>query len=111
MLLAYAAWIEHRFTKLLLLTAFTVLVVRFETIILFGCILAIEVFYTRQLKLWTVLLVGIPSGILSLLTTVVFDSYMWNKLVWPEGKVKVESSLAKLISSLRHRRYNIVQHL
>lgn len=85
--LILAAWIEKDFPTMTKLIAFCVLVSRFETIILFGLVLAYEVFITRRLHLVKgVLGVGIPAGIAALTLSVPFDSYFWGYLVWPEGE-------------------------
>lgn len=86
-MLVYSAWLTKRWSQMISLIAFTVVVLRFETILLFGCILLVEVFYTRQLSILKVLKVGIPSGLLSLAFTVGFDSFMWGKWMWPEGAI------------------------
>ena len=84
-LFAYSDWIERRWSRLIPNIAFTVIVIRFETIILFGCILSTEL-YHRRISLFNILKLGIPAGSVSLLITVVFDSVVWGKWLWPEGK-------------------------
>lgn len=86
-MLVYSAWLTKRWSQMISLIAFTVVVLRFETILLFGCILLVEVFYTRQLTILKTLKVGIPSGLLSLAFTIGFDSYIWGKWMWPEGAI------------------------
>jgi len=81
----FSTWIKRKWTQMIFFIAFTVLVIRFETILLFFWILSYEVFYTHQLKIFHVFKVGIPSGLLCLLFTILFDSYMWSKWIWPEG--------------------------
>ncbi|KAI2807665.1 dolichyl-P-Man:Man(7)GlcNAc(2)-PP-dolichol alpha-1,6-mannosyltransferase [Blomia tropicalis] len=83
--LIYSTWLLEQWNQFIILIAFTVLVIRFETIILFGCIILYEIFYTRKLSITRLLTIGIPSGILWLIITVPFDSYMWNRWTWPEG--------------------------
>lgn len=85
-LLVYAAWTTRRWTEMIRLIAFTVVVLRFETILLFGCILLCEVLYTRQLSVVQILQVGVPAGLGSLAFTIAFDSYLWGRWIWPEGK-------------------------
>ncbi|KPM11464.1 Dol-P-Man:Man(7)GlcNAc(2)-PP-Dol alpha-1,6-mannosyltransferase-like protein [Sarcoptes scabiei] len=85
-LLAYSKWIEQDWRSFLFLFAFTVVVVRFETIILFGCICFVEIFLTKNLTLKQVFQYGIPSGLFSLSVTILFDSYIWNRWIWPEGE-------------------------
>nr|XP_027200993.1 probable Dol-P-Man:Man(7)GlcNAc(2)-PP-Dol alpha-1,6-mannosyltransferase [Dermatophagoides pteronyssinus] len=85
MLFAYDYWNHQQWSMFIFLFAFTVIVVRFETIILFSIICLIECFYTRRLSLINIFIYGIPSGCFSLLLTILFDSFMWNKWIWPEG--------------------------
>ena len=84
-ILVYSAWLRQKWNTLIGLIAFTVLVVRFETILLFGFIFLFEVFYTGNLSIYKILKVGIPIGFVCLIFTILFDSYMWNKWIWPEG--------------------------
>lgn len=86
--LILAAWIEKDFSAMITMIAFCVLVIRFETIILFGLLFAYEVFLTRRLSLLRMLKIGIPAGIVALLMSFPFDSWLWGYFVWPEGKHK-----------------------
>jgi hypothetical protein len=45
-----------------------------------------EVFCTKQLSLWKILKIGVPSGIFALILTISIDSLIWGRLVWPEGE-------------------------
>ena len=85
-MLALAHWLERRWNRYIFWVAFTVLVLRVETAILFAWITAYELLVTRQLSLWRLLKVGVPSGVVSLALTCLFDSYMWGRPVWPEGQ-------------------------
>lgn len=107
-LLVYSSWFQKNWNRFLILVAFTVLVMRFETIILFGCIILYEVFYNKNLTLTTVLKTGIPSGIVCLATSVGFDSVFWGKWIWPEGKLYL--SLEKKQNS-KNTRTKIIKFL
>ncbi len=84
-MIACGKWLEKRWSQFIFLVAFTVLVLRVETIILFSWIIIYELIITRDLKFWHLIKVGIPSGLISLVITIAFDSYIWGKLIWPEG--------------------------
>jgi hypothetical protein len=83
-LLAYSAWLDRRWNRFITLSAFTVVVFRFDSALMFGLIMLYEHFYTRQLSLYRVFRVGIPSGLLAVACTVAFDSYFWGRLTFPE---------------------------
>lgn len=84
-LLAISKWILRQFNYFIFLIAVTVIIFRAETCMLFGWVLLLEVFVTKELSVWRVLKVGIPSGLLALAATVLFDSFMWGRWLWPEG--------------------------
>lgn len=84
-LLAISKWILRDFKSFIFLIAVTAVIFRFETCLLFGWMLLYEVFVMKELKIWTILKIGIPSGLLALAATVLFDSFMWGRWVWPEG--------------------------
>ena len=85
-MIALAKWLEKKWNHYIFVVAFTVLVLRIETIILFFWITAYEVFVTRELSVWRILKVGIASGFFSIVFSIAFDSYLWGKPVWPEGQ-------------------------
>lgn len=82
---ALSRWILQDFASFTFLIAQIVVIFRFETAILFGCIILFELIITRQMKVTTLLAIGIPSGLFALTVTVLFDSFMWAKWIWPEG--------------------------
>lgn len=86
-LFAYSHWIRGRFNRMIVLVAITVVIFRFETGLLFGIIFLYEIFINKSLTIKNLLVIGIPSGILSLSTTVLFDTYIWGSKtwIWPEG--------------------------
>ena len=84
-MIALGKWLEKKWNHYILMVAFTVLVLRIEAVILFAWITAYEVFITRELSIWRLIKVGIPSGLFSIVFTIAFDSYVWGKPVWPEG--------------------------
>lgn len=85
-MLALAMWLERKWNKYIAAVAFTVVVLRAETVILFAWVTAHEVLVTRQLSVMRLLRVGVPAGVAALGFTVLFDSYMWGRPVWPEGE-------------------------
>lgn len=84
-LLALTYWLDKKWREFIIAVAFTVVVIRADTVLLFGWIILYEVFLTKQLNILYLFKIGIPSGLLSLVFTVLFDSYMWGHWTWPEG--------------------------
>ncbi|XP_074605630.1 dol-P-Man:Man(7)GlcNAc(2)-PP-Dol alpha-1,6-mannosyltransferase-like isoform X1 [Brevipalpus obovatus] len=83
-LFALSAWLSKRYPTFITLTAFTVVIFRIETCLLFGPILITSLFH-KELSFKRLLGIGIPSGLLALALTVLIDSHMWGHTVYPEG--------------------------
>lgn len=83
---ALSRWVLRDFPGFLFLVAQTVVIFRFDSCLLFGWIILYEVFHTKQLSLWRLFKIGIPSGIFALMITISIDSLIWGRLVWPEGE-------------------------
>lgn len=85
-LLAYHYWMEQKHSKFIMVSGAAIVIFRSELAMLFGIILLMELF-SRRLALSVFFTYAIPTGILALGTTVVVDSYFWQRLIWPEGEV------------------------
>lgn len=84
-LFALSKWMLRQLDAFIFLIAVTVIIFRAETCILFGWILLYELIVTKDLTVWRILKVGIPSGLIAVSITVSFDSWMWGRWTWPEG--------------------------
>lgn len=84
-LIASAKWLSHRYTSFIIVVAGTVVIFRAETALLFGPMIAHSIFFQKNLTFKKLFQVGIPAGLIFLSITVLFDSFMWGKWVWPEG--------------------------
>ena len=86
-LFSYSHWVRRQYTQMIMLVAVTVIIFRVETAILFGPIFFNEIFINHSLTVKKLLLTGIPAGIVSLATTILFDTYLWGTRfwLWPEG--------------------------
>lgn len=82
--LMFASWINGQYSLSIIYVALCVVIFRFDTIILFGWLLFDGVFIRRFFSLGRVLQIGIPAGLVAILTTLSIDSIFWNRLVWPE---------------------------
>ncbi|XP_015781103.1 uncharacterized protein LOC107359154 [Tetranychus urticae] len=84
-LFASAKWLSGRNTPFIILCAITVVIFRAETALLFGPMIISSIFFQYNLDISHLFLVGIPAGLVSLFATVLFDSFMWQRWVWPEA--------------------------
>lgn len=85
-LLCLSFWLDQDHFKLTVTVALVVLVFRVELASLLGVILLMEL-GSRRLSLVNLLKWGIPSGLAVLSTTILVDSFFWQRWVWPEGEV------------------------
>ncbi len=69
-MLACSFWLKREWNRFIWWMAFSVVVMRFETIMLFGWIVAYEVIWTRRLSLWYLLKAGVPYGLVAMGITV-----------------------------------------
>ncbi|XP_051016131.1 dol-P-Man:Man(7)GlcNAc(2)-PP-Dol alpha-1,6-mannosyltransferase [Acomys russatus] len=83
---ALTAWLQHRWTRFVWLSAFVVIGFRAELCMLLGLMLLLTL-YERRMSVARLLRHAVPAGALCLGLTVAVDSYFWQYCVWPEGTV------------------------
>jgi alpha-1,6-mannosyltransferase len=83
-LLAYHFWFSGQYYHLVCAFVFSTVVFRGELIVLFGPI-GLEL--ATRLPFWKLFATGAISGVASLAITVLVDSFMWQRWLWPEGEV------------------------
>lgn len=82
--IVFAFWICRKFTAAIVFVAFTVVIFRFDTSLLFGWFILDFLFVRKTLSFKKLFTIGIPAGILALIITLSIDSFFWGRLVWPE---------------------------
>ncbi|KAI6656904.1 hypothetical protein LOD99_16206 [Oopsacas minuta] len=84
--LAFSGWIYGNSVLLVISTLFCVLVFRGELVLLLG-VLILYTLVTKQMELRNVLKWSFVGGIIAITSTILIDSYFWDRWVWPEGEV------------------------
>jgi alpha-1,6-mannosyltransferase len=49
--------------------------------------MALLLLFSRRMRLWHIASVGLAAAALSLVATVLVDSWFWGRWLWPEGEV------------------------
>ena len=84
--LALATWLRHDMTKFIWFSAFGIIIFRFELSILLGTCLIISIM-RQDITIQRILNEAVPAGIMAFTGTILFDSIMWQRWLWPEGEV------------------------
>ncbi|DBA87838.1 TPA: hypothetical protein ACH3X1_004835 [Trebouxia sp. C0004] len=85
--LAIADWIEAKHPRRLVsLLAFATIVFRCDMLPLAGLV-GLHMLLTKQLSIPAGLLTGAVAAAMSVCTTVLVDSWFWQRCLWPEGEV------------------------
>ncbi|KAB7503712.1 putative Dol-P-Man:Man(7)GlcNAc(2)-PP-Dol alpha-1,6-mannosyltransferase [Armadillidium nasatum] len=85
-LFSYSYWLQQRHKLMLISSGIGVFIFRSELCLLLGPMLLYDL-SMRRIHIAKFLTYAIPVGILCLGTTMVVDSFFWNRLIWPEGEV------------------------
>uniref|UniRef100_A0A6B2L312 Mannosyltransferase n=1 Tax=Arcella intermedia TaxID=1963864 RepID=A0A6B2L312_9EUKA len=85
-LLGYSYWLSKEYRKMIAMFTFTMFVFRSEVAVLAGPIVLLELL-RKNINFFTFVKSGILFAILSLAVSILFDSFLWNKWLWPEGEV------------------------
>ena len=83
---AIAFWLKKDMARFIWFSAFAIIVFRFELMILLGTCLLISLAQCH-LSFRTLLMHAAPAGILALASTILIDSFIWERWLWPEGEV------------------------
>ncbi|VDK38965.1 unnamed protein product [Taenia asiatica] len=71
----------------IMLSGFGILVFRSELVLFYGPLLIFGLYYNFVKIRPTLILTGLMTAAVSLILTVAFDSYFWQRWLWPEGEV------------------------
>ena len=84
--LSYASWFNNKpyFTAAYLV--FTTAIFRCDILLLLFTI-GLTMLIRRELSIKHALIIGVSTGVFSLLLTVPLDSFLWRRLIWPEFEV------------------------
>lgn len=80
----FASWINRHYSESIIYIAFSVVIFRCDTALFFGWLLADGIFIRRFLSITRVLRIGVPAGLIAIITTFIIDSILWQRPVWPE---------------------------
>ncbi|KAJ6853475.1 putative dol-P-Man:Man(7)GlcNAc(2)-PP-Dol alpha-1,6-mannosyltransferase isoform X2 [Iris pallida] len=81
--LAYSFWLKGNFFATLKCLTFATAVFRCDTVLLFGPI-GLELLLSKSISLWKAVKCCICSALLFIGVTVLLDSIIWQKVLWPE---------------------------
>ena len=81
-----AYWLKQKYSQFIWLSAFVILVFRFELCIICGLMLLLSLL-SRKLSLSTVIVQGFLALLASVALSVLVDSYFWGYWLWPEASV------------------------
>ncbi|XP_008786181.2 dol-P-Man:Man(7)GlcNAc(2)-PP-Dol alpha-1,6-mannosyltransferase isoform X4 [Phoenix dactylifera] len=84
--LAYSFWFKGNASATLKCLTFATIVFRCDTMLLFAPI-GIELLLSKSISLWKAMKCCIAAALLSIGFTVLLDTVMWQRIVWPELEV------------------------
>ncbi|XP_057290688.1 dol-P-Man:Man(7)GlcNAc(2)-PP-Dol alpha-1,6-mannosyltransferase-like [Hydractinia symbiolongicarpus] len=84
--LAISCWIRNQNKSFIWYSAFAIIIFRSELCIFMGLLLIIKLI-NKQICVTELLIQGSMAGTIALGSTVLVDSYFWQRWVWPEGEV------------------------
>ncbi|KAJ8900259.1 hypothetical protein K2173_024899 [Erythroxylum novogranatense] len=84
--LAYGYWLKGKFYSTLNCLIIATVIFRCDMLLLL-CPIALELLLTRSISIWDAIKYCTGVALLSVGLTIVVDSVMWKRLVWPEFEV------------------------
>ncbi|XP_060673362.1 dol-P-Man:Man(7)GlcNAc(2)-PP-Dol alpha-1,6-mannosyltransferase isoform X2 [Ziziphus jujuba] len=84
--LAYGYWFKRKYYAALNCLIFATIIFRCDILLLL-CPLGLELFLTKSISIWGTLKCCLWFALLSIGLTVMVDSIMWKRLLWPEFEV------------------------
>ncbi|KAF6215841.1 hypothetical protein GE061_000176 [Apolygus lucorum] len=93
-LLSFRYWLLEKYDSFMWIATASVIIFKFELIILFGLILMHEVF-NHRISFKRLMYTLAPATAVFLAITVVVDSCIWQRFTWPEGEAFLKGLLGK----------------
>ncbi|KAG2375036.1 hypothetical protein C9374_010040 [Naegleria lovaniensis] len=84
--IAFGFWTRNNVKSMFFLLGFTAVVFRSDVFVLIVPI-ALLCLVTRQISLFSGVLVGVTSIVSGVAYSIMVDSYFWRRFIWPEGEV------------------------
>eukprot|EP00455_Lapot_gusevi_P054245 TRINITY_DN8650_c0_g3_i1.p1 TRINITY_DN8650_c0_g3~~TRINITY_DN8650_c0_g3_i1.p1 ORF type:complete len:509 (-),score=71.88 TRINITY_DN8650_c0_g3_i1:171-1697(-) len=84
--LAFSFWLLGRYSLTVGLLAFAAIVFRCDVVLVAGPLLLMAL-VLRRTTIRCLLVSGVVASLLSLVVTVLVDSFFWQRWIWPEGEV------------------------
>nr|CAH7726491.1 unnamed protein product [Callosobruchus chinensis] len=85
-LLALEGWLRNDNKSFILFSGASIIIFRAELALFLGILLLYDLYY-RRINLKRLFQIAVPGGIAFLMLTVIVDSILWNRPIWPEGEV------------------------
>jgi alpha-1,6-mannosyltransferase len=85
-LISFSYWLEKRWKRFVYLSIWNMMVFRCELTIMYLPIFLYEM-WKRHLNFKSTLLWALQASVMSIIATVLFDSWFWKRWLWPEFEV------------------------
>ncbi|CAI5738220.1 unnamed protein product [Peronospora farinosa] len=85
-LIGLGFWLREKWQRCVFLFTLTTVVFRGDTIVLLAPVV-LNMLLSRRVSFFRMMSWGLSAGIISLITTILVDSYFWQRWLWPEGEV------------------------
>ncbi|KAM7360532.1 alg12 alpha-1,6-mannosyltransferase [Cochliomyia hominivorax] len=85
-LYALAYWLNSQHSSFIVCSGIAILIFRSELVIFLGLLLLIDLLLHKT-TVDRILKIALPAGLVILATSIVVDSFFWQRFLWPEGEV------------------------
>ncbi|XP_045165621.2 probable Dol-P-Man:Man(7)GlcNAc(2)-PP-Dol alpha-1,6-mannosyltransferase [Mercenaria mercenaria] len=85
-LFALRSWLKQQHKSFIWLSGAAILIFRSELSLFLGILLLMDI-VRQRVSIVSLITTAVPAAVVLLVTTVVVDSYFWQRYLWPEGEV------------------------